>query len=226
MRKTIEYALKLLTVLLPWPLRRRVLQTVFGYRLHKTARIGWAWVFPKRLEMEEGCFIDHATVCLNLDAIRMKPHSRIGRGNWITGFPTSTQSDHFAHQPDRQPELWLDQHAAITSRHIIDCTNRVSIGKFSTFAGFHSQILTHSIDLEANRQSSDSVSIGDYCFVGTNSVLLAGTALPNFCVLGAKSLLIRKFTDEHTLYTGIPARAVRRLPPEMRYFWRQKGFVY
>ena len=222
----IKIAFKVLTVLLPWPLRRAILQRVYGYRIHETAHIGWAWVFPRQLVMNEGTSIGHATVCINLDAVYLEPHSQIGRGNWITGFPTETQSEHFAHQPDRKPELWLGEHSAITSRHIIDCTNEVRIGKFSTFAGFQSQILTHSIDLEANRQSSAPVTIGDYCFIGTHSVLLAGSALPSFCVLGAKSLLNRKFSDEHTLYTGIPARAIRRLPPEMRYFWRQTGFVY
>ena len=218
-------ALKILTFLLPWSLRRIVLKSVFGFQIHPTARIGWAWVFPKHLVMEEHTSIGHLTVAVNLDAIEMKHHATIGRGNWITGFPTGTGSDHFSYQTDRKAELSMAEHSAVTSRHIIDCTHRVSLGKFSTFAGFRSQILTHSIDLERSRQASAPVTIGEYCFVGTDCVLLAGSKLPNYCVLGAKSLLIRSFTDEHTLYTGIPARAIRRLPPEMRYFWRETGFV-
>ena len=218
-------ALKTVTVLLPWPLRRWVLQSVFGYRIDKTARIGLAWVYPKRLIMERNASIGHLTACVNLDLVHLDAHSQIGRLNWITGFPTGGNSPHFAHQSDRKAELWLGEHSAITNRHLIDCTNQVRIGRFSTFAGFHSQILTHSIDLEYSRQSSKPVTIGDFCFVGTNCVLLAGSTLPNYCVLGAKSLLNRNHTDEHTLYTGTPARAIRRLPPEMRYFWRSTGFV-
>ena len=218
-------AFKLLTLLLPWPMRRAVLQRLFGFQIHPTARIGLAWVFPKRLTMAENTAIGHLTVAINLDAIEMKSHATIGRGNWITGFPTGTSSPHFKHQPDRKAQLTMGEHSAITNRHIIDCTNEVVIGKYSTLAGFRSQILTHSIDLEFSRQSSAPVTIGEYCFVGTDSVLLAGCNLPHCSVLGAKSLLTRHYDDERTLYTGSPARAIRRLPPEMRYFWRQTGFV-
>ena len=94
-----------------------------------------------------------------------------------------------------------------------------------TFAGFSSQILTHSIDLAANRQSAAPVRLGNYCFVGTNSVLLGGSALPDFCVLGAKSLLNKAQTVTHTLYAGTPAVAVKELPADLAYFQRQTGFV-
>jgi acetyltransferase-like isoleucine patch superfamily enzyme len=102
----------------------------------------------------------------------------------------------------------------------------VTIGSFTTFAGFQSQILTHSIDLENNRQSSAPVRIGDYCFVGTNSVFLGGSALPDYCVLGAKSLVNKSFSDTHTLYGGVPAQAIKKLSPELKYFTRSEGFVF
>ncbi len=105
--------------------------------------------------------------------------ARIGRGNWITGFPLGG-TRHFLHEPDRAPELHVGTHAAITNRHLIDCTNRVHLGAFSTFAGFRSQILTHSIDLGSCRQSSAPVRIGRYCFVGTGCTLLAASSLPDF----------------------------------------------
>src|SRR4029079_13492242 len=106
---------------------------------------------------------------------------------------------HFCHQPDRKPELVLEEHAAITHRHLIDCTHSVVIGRFSTFAGFQSQILSHSIDLTACRQSSAPVRIGAYCFVGTNCVILGGSELPDYSVLGAKSLLNHAYGDTHNL---------------------------
>lgn len=220
----IKIALKLVTLLLPWPLRRRMLHLCFGYRIHETARIGWAWVFPNQLSMEAHSSIGHLTVCVHLDGVYLKSHARIGRGNWITGYP-SGESKHFSHQPDRHPELVVGEHSAITNRHLIDCTSRVTIGKFSTFAGFQSQILTHSIDLECNRQSSSPVAIGEYCFVGTNCVLLGGSSLPSFSVLGAKSLLNKSYTDQHTLYAGVPAKPIQPLPAEMAYFQRETGFV-
>jgi acetyltransferase-like isoleucine patch superfamily enzyme len=216
--------LMLVSFLLPWAARRRFLEAQFGYTIHPKSRIGFAWIFPERLIMEEGATIGDLTLCKNISLLHLGAHSSIGRGNWITGFPAGP-SRHFAEETERQPQLIVGEHSSITHRHLIDCTNTVTIGKFTTFAGFQSQILTHSIDLERNRQTSAPVQIGDYCFVGTNSVLLGGSALPDYCVLGAKSLLNKSFNETHQLYAGVPARPVQQLSPELPYFRRAEGFV-
>ncbi len=213
------------SMLLPWPWRRRLLGWAFGYRIHPTARIGLSWVRPQRLVMEAHTRIGHGTVCKNFGLVHLQEHSFIGNGNWITGYPPGS-AVHFAHQPDRRPELIVGPHAAITHRHFIDCTASVTIGAFTTFAGFSSQILTHSIDLTASRQAASPVTIGKYCFVGTNSVLLGGSALPDYSVLGAKSLLNKVFQETGTLYGGVPAKPLSALPVEqMAYFRRETGFV-
>ena len=214
----------LISVLLPWSMRRRFLEKQFGYTIHPTSRIGLAWIFPDRLIMEEQTSIGHLTVCKNIALLHLKAHASLGRGNWITGFPLGA-SRHFAAETDRQPQLIIGEHSAITHRHLIDCTNSVTIGKFTTIAGFQSQILTHSIDIERNQQASAPVRIGDYCFVGTNCVLLGGSALPDYSVLGAKSLLNKSFSETHHLYAGVPARPVQGLSPECEYFRRTDGFV-
>jgi hypothetical protein len=216
--------LMFVSLLLPWELRRRFLETQFGYELHPTSRIGFAWILPRKLIMEENTSIGHLTVCKNISLLHLEACSSIGRGNWITGFPKGF-SRHFAEETDRQPQLIVGEHSAITHRHLIDCTNSVSLGKFTTFAGFQSQVLTHSIDLEKNRQTSAPVRIGDYCFVGTNSVLLGGSSLPHHSVLGAKSLLNKSFTETHQLYAGVPAKPLQALSPDLAYFRRTEGFV-
>lgn len=215
----------LLSVLLPWSLRRSFLQKQFGYSIHPTCRIGLAWVFPDKLVMEAHSSIGHLTVCKNIALLHLHEHVSIGRGNWITGFPLGP-SKHFASETNRRPELVVGPHSAITHRHLIDCTNAVTIGSFTTFAGFQSQILTHSIDIATNRQASAPVRIGDRCFVGTNCVILGGAELPDFSVLGAKSLLNKAQSETYTLYGGVPARAIEKLPADLAYFHRAEGFVY
>lgn len=216
--------LMLFSMLLPHAVRRSFLEAQFGYKIHPTCRLGFSWIAPTRLVMEEGSQIGHLTVCKNIDLLHLKAHASIGRGNWITGYPLGP-SPHYAEESDRRPELILGEHSAITHRHLIDCTNSVVIGRFTTMAGFQSQILTHSIDLQRNRQASAPVRIGEYCFVGTNSVLLPGSALPDFSVLGAKSLLNDALTDRYYLYGGVPARPIKQLPPDYAYFKRPQGFV-
>lgn len=221
----LSYFFKLILVCMPWFLKRYFLQSIFGYKLERSARIGFAWVFPRNLLMSSGSTIGSFTVIVHLEFVMLEKNTSIGRNNWITGFPMRTKSSHFTHQPDRIPSLILGEHSAITKNHHIDCTNVVKIGCFTTIAGYNSQILTHSIDIIHNRQQSLPVTIGSYCFIGTNCVILPGSSLPDYCVLGASSLLNKVFPKEFTLYAGSPAREVKALDPSATYFKRNIGYV-
>jgi acetyltransferase-like isoleucine patch superfamily enzyme len=217
--------LRALLVLLPWRLRRPLLTRWCGYRLNADSHIGLAWVFPRELVLERGARIGHFTVVKGLERLTLGEHALIGRLNWISAFPLRTGSKHFAHLHERRPELLVAEHAAITNRHIVDCTERVSVGRFATVAGFRSQILTHSIDLARCRQDAKPVTIGEYCFVGTACTILGGAALPSHSVLGAHSLLNKAQTEPYRLYGGVPAEAVRKLETDLEYFRRTEGFV-
>lgn len=216
--------LKVLVVLLPWRLRRILLIRFFGYDLHPGARIGLAWIFPARLVMGLGARIGHLTVAKGMDLLTMGEQASIGRLNWITGYP-SNRPPHFTHQPERRPVLEMAPHSGITNRHIIDCTDRVSIGSFSIVAGFRSQLLTHSINIATNRQEARPITIGRYCFVGTASTILGGAVLPDYCVLGANTLLNKRFSVTHRLYGGVPAVELNELDPDLPYFKRDNVVV-
>lgn len=213
------------SLLLPWGMRRSFLEKQFGFSIHPDSYIGLAWIFPRRLVMEQGSRIGHLTLCKNIDLLHLGAHAIVGQLNWITGFP-SVESRHFAHQSDRRPELIVESHAGISSRHLIDCTARVRIGAFATIGGFRSQLLTHTIDLEAGRQTAEPIEIGEYCFTGTNSVILGGSILPHHSVLGAQSLLNKKWDEPYRLYAGVPAKPLKELSPELGYFRRTEGFVW
>jgi acetyltransferase-like isoleucine patch superfamily enzyme len=221
----MKQILMFLSFLLPWSLRRSFLEKQFGYSIHPTSHIGFAWILPRRLIMEEHSRIGHLTLCKNIDLLHLGAHAIIGQLNWITGFP-SGNGRHFAHQTDRRPELIVETHAGISSRHLIDCTARVRIGAFATVGGFRSQLLTHTIDLAAGRQSAEPIDIGEYCFTGTNAVVLGGSSLPHHSVLGAQSLLNKKWDQSYQLYGGVPAKPLKQLSPEMEYFRRTQGFVW
>lgn len=214
----------LICLLLPWFLRRPILCLLFGYQLHPTSRIGFSLIMPDHLVMEAHSRIGNLTVCKNIHKLHLSERATIGNLNWITGYPINGIR-HFTQQSERKPELILNKHAAITNRHLIDCTNSITIGSFTIIAGFQSQMITHSIDLQESRQSSNPISVGKYCFVGSNSVLLGGSSLPDYSVLGANSFLSKTFTDSYYLYAGVPARPVKELPQSFKYFQRTVGFV-
>ncbi len=216
--------LALVSALFPWQMRRWLLVKLLGYEIHPTARIGWSWICPEHLVMAAGARIGSLTVCKGVSLLQMDAESYLGNLNWISGFPVADKT-HFGEEHERQAELVIGDHAAVTHRHILDCTNSVRIGRFSTFAGYRSQVLTHSIDLAHCRQASKPVTIGEYCFVGTGSVLLGGCVLPDYSVLGALSVLNKAYTETHWLYAGNPARQVKALTETMLYFERSVGFV-
>jgi acetyltransferase-like isoleucine patch superfamily enzyme len=203
-----------------------VLQALCGFVIHKSARISaFALVLPTRLEMGPGSSIGPFTVCKGLELLTLEERALIGAFNWITAFPLGTKSRHFELDTGRKPRLIVERHGAITSRHIIDCTDEVTIGAFSTLAGFRSQILTHSIDLKESRQSCKPVRIGHYCFVGTGCVLLGGSSLPDRSVLGAHSMLAGHPETPGCIYGGVPAKLIKPIEPGDKYFTREAGYV-
>lgn len=219
---------KILSVLFwvfPWKLRRMLMVRLFQYRIHPSARIGFSVICPDYLEMAQGARIGNLTICKGLSLLKLGESALIGNLNWITGLPIRDKS-FYADDHERRPQLIVDSHAAITNRHYIDCTDTVEIGKFTTMAGASSQILTHSVDLVQCRQASHPVKIGEYCFIGTGSILLAGSVLPGYSVLGAGSVLNKVYTERYVLYAGTPARPVKTLPANMGYFERTTGFVH
>jgi acetyltransferase-like isoleucine patch superfamily enzyme len=211
---------------LPWRLRRIGLVLFCGYKIAKTAAISrWSLVLPERLEMGEGSVIGAFTVCKGMSLLRLEEKARIGAFNWITGFPIGTSSKHFSLDMLRKPQLIVERHAAITNRHLIDCTDEVRIGAYATFAGFRSQILTHSIDLKQSRQRCKPVRIGQYCFVGTGCILLGGSSLPDRSILAAHSLLASAHEATDYLYGGVPAKPIKTIDQEDKYFSRTTGYV-
>ena len=216
---------KIITIFLPWPIKRVVLIRCFGYQISPSAHIGISWIFPSKLIMHERSVIKSLTVALHLDLIELLEDSLVERSNWITGFPSGSSSKHFKHQIGRCSSLRLGESAAIAKQHHLDCTNSITIGKYSIIAGYSSQLLTHSIDLQANRQDSSPITIGDYCFVGTGCILLGGAVLPSYSVLAAMSLLNKAMSEEWSVYAGQPASKIKEINQASGFFSRTIGFV-
>lgn len=219
--------LSITVIFFPWRLKRWVYMHVFGYKIDRSARIGFSYIGCKHLEMEKHSKIGHLNIFIHLNTVILGAYSSIGRGNWITGFTTdNSNTSHFIHQKGtREAKLSIGMHTAITKNHHIDCTNTITVGNYTTIAGYSSQFLTHSIDIYKNRQDSHPIDIGDYCFVGTNCVVLGGATLPNYSVLGAKALLNKELVDTFSLYGGNPAKFVKKIEESALYFQREKGFV-
>lgn len=216
----------ILILFFPWRIRRLMYIHLLGYKISDDCFIGFTLVAIEELVMQPGSKIGHLNIVKGLKLLSMSREASLGSLNWITGFPKGeSQIGHFNGQLERDPSLYLGEHSAITSRHYIDCTDKVTIGKFTTLAGIRSQVLTHSIDIKESKQHALSIEIGDYCFIGTSCVFLKGSTVPNCSVVGAMSLINKSFDKEYVLYAGVPARELNLLSNDYAYFKRKKGYV-
>ncbi|WP_052321472.1 acyltransferase [Ralstonia sp. A12] len=118
-------------------------------------------------------------------------------------------------------KLTIGDHCWIGHYTIIDASGGVNIGEGVQF-GFLGAIFSHSshasvrllgkhyIDVPTDERlglERAPVTIGDYCFVGTGSILLPGTTLGKGCIVGVGSVVRGNFPD-HSVIVGNPARRV------------------
>ena len=210
--------------ILPWNIRKFILKKMLGFSLGPQSRIGFSVVKARKVHLADGASIGHGNIIKGLEELSLGVNAIIGNGNWISANPLKCEP-HYIGEVDRYPALILEDEAAITARHSFDCTNKVSIGRFSIIGGWSSTFLTHAIDLYESKQSSKAIIIGDYCFVGTGVIVTKGAILPNFSVLAAGSCLTSNYSQQWTLYGGVPAREVKGIDRAAAYFRRERGFV-
>ena len=131
LKSAASYFFKAIIVLLPWRAKRFALRRFFGFEFGIGSYIApLSWIFPRKLFMGSQARIGSFTVAIHIDRIEMGDESSIGRGNWITGHPLDKK--HYSHCEDRDPALIIGPHTAITKSHLIDCTDRITIGSFTT----------------------------------------------------------------------------------------------
>ena len=219
----IRLIVSILIMPLPWIIRRIILVRIFGYSFGDRSYVGRSILDANKVTLGVDACIGSLTAIRNLDELILKDRARIGSFNWIFGY---LGHEHFKGATNRKSRLILGDDSAVVARHIIDCTDEVSFGEFSTLAGHRSQILTHSIDIKQNIQTCAPIVIGRYSFVGTGCILTKGAVLPGYSVVGAGSVVTNKTGgQEYSLYVGNPAGIVKQLDPESKYFKRKKGVV-
>lgn len=212
-----------LVALLPWVIKKPVMARLFGYRFSTGARIGLALVDAREVDLGPNSSIGAFTIIRNLERLELGAEAKIGTFNWIFGAQNTGGS--FAEEIGRYSALVLGVGAAITSRHLIDCIDRVDIGAFTTVAGYRSQFLTHAIDLRRNRQSCAPIQIGAHCFIGTGVIVLKGVTIPDRCAIGAGTVVGKSLPDEGFIYGGNPVQQRRAIDSHERYFSRTSARV-
>lgn len=102
-----------------------------------------------------------------------------------------------------------------TAEGAILCYDSITIGK-DVSVSWNTTIMDtdfHPIqDLSTNKQSkiTGEISIGDHVCIGMGSTLLKNTTVPDGCIIGARTLVNKKFTEPNVLIAGNPGMVKKR----------------
>ncbi|AXT83980.1 hypothetical protein C6I20_01425 [Aeromicrobium sp. A1-2] len=196
-----------------------VARRLLGWDVAPTAFIGRSIISATHVTLGAGSSIGPFNVIRHLERLELGEGASIGSRNHILGVPAGDAV--FRHSPRREAALVMGRYAMVTVAHEIDCSDRVEIGDYASFAGFRSQILTHSLDLVRDRFVTAPVAIGAHSAVMSGCILQNGTTVPARSVVSAGSVVTTKLTEELTFYRGNPAEAVRPLPERLKFFHRE-----
>lgn len=91
-------------------------------------------------------------------------------------------------------------------------TGELFFGDYCIF-GPNVGIMSGNHDIYDNRISiiDKTTKIGNYCWIGMNSVILPGVELGDFTIVGSGSVVTKSFSDGHCIIAGNPAKKIKDL---------------
>lgn len=206
-------------------LKTLLMRHVLGWDIDKTARVGPCIFWDvKEVVLQRDAIIGGYCMFLHVAHLSLGEGAIIGYWNWLAAAPSLRTPTLDARSAGWAARLELGHHAAITSRHYVDCSGGVAMGSFTVVGGVRSTILTHQVDTTLSEQSLRRVSIGSYCLVGSNVQVVPGACIPDRSVVAMGSVVAGVLQDAGSLYGGVPARRIRATG-DGAYFERRTGFA-
>ena len=226
--------LKLLVLLgiafFPSFIKRSLYRFFFGYKIGSRVRIGFSIINANECEISDDVSIGHLNALIGIKKLVIGDHTKIGHINIIRGgnevslgrYTEILRLNEINSIPDpvivtpADPRFILGDGSVITTWHKIDFTDRVEFGKRVILGGRNSSLWTH------NRQKTQSITIGDFSYVGSEIRIAPGGEIPPRCIVGIGSVITKKFTEEYRLIAGVPAKIIKDLNDEDKFLIEYK----
>ena len=194
--------LTFLTGLLPAGRVKNALLRSLGHRVAPSAVIRPVLLFPgTRLDVGERAIIGTLSAFRGVRVV-LAEAAEIGQLNWVTAAPELVVES-------IQPEpgtLRIDTHGGITSRHYVDVSGGLHVGRFAICAGVRSTFMSHGVDVSVAGLTTSAIEVGEYSMVGGTCSFLPGARVPARCVVGMGSVIAKGLEQTDALYVGTPAR--------------------
>lgn len=102
----------------------------------------------------------------------------------------------------------------------------VYIGKYTRF-GPNVGILSANHDLyDQNKYNVAPIKIGDYSWIGMNSVVTAGVELGTRTIVAAGAVVTKSFPEGYCILAGVPAKKIKELDKELFKPWTYENEFY
>lgn len=94
----------------------------------------------------------------------------------------------------------------------IEASNGISIGDFTNI-GPNVGIISANHDFINNSMhaTASPISIGKFCWIGMNAMILPSVELGDFTIVGAGSVVTKSFTEGYCVIAGNPAAIIKYL---------------
>ncbi len=226
----IKLLLSVCFAFLPSFLKCPLYRLFFGYKIGKNVKIGLSAIAVDNCEIQDNVTIGHLNVFIGTKKLFIGDHTRIGYLNILRGGDEinlgryteiirlneiNSIPDPIASTPN-DPRFILGDGSIITASHKIDFTDRVEFGKRVILGGRNSSLWTH------NRQSTEPIVIGDYCYVGSEIRIVPGGSVPSNCIVGIGTVITKKFEEEFKLIAGVPAKIIKELDADGKVLIKYK----
>lgn len=155
------------------------------------------------------------TVISSFNIFRNLTRVQLDGKNFIGSWNQFTAAVDYQKYSDWVGVLLMKEQALITNRHYLDCSGQVILEPYATIGGIKCIIQSHELDFVDNTTKVGQIILGRYATIVTGCVMLKGSYLPDWSVLGAGSVMVKAKDGielpKSSLYAGAPARFVKEL---------------